>query len=84
MTSTWKKKPEERESLFIAEQNDVIRTNYIEAKINNLQKNNNCRLFSDRYYIDNHLSEGNKLTESKYKSRNSLGTVQETIIWPCT
>ena len=34
----------EIESLLIATQNNAIRTNYIEAKIEKTQENNKCRL----------------------------------------
>ena len=38
----------ETESLLIAAQNNIIRTNYIKAKIDKSQQNSKCRLCGDR------------------------------------
>ena len=50
-TWTWLRKgnlKRETESLIIAAQNNVIRTNYIEAKINETKQNSKCRLCGER------------------------------------
>ena len=57
----------ETESLLISAQN-IIKTNYIKAKIDNTQKNSNCRLCSDKDgTVNPTISECNKLTQKKYR-----------------
>ena len=67
----------ETESLLIATQNNVIRTNYIKVKIDNTQQNSKCRLYSDRDETINHIiSECSKLVQKECKTRyNWMGRV---------
>ena len=44
-------------NLLITAQNNAIRTNNIKAKINNIQKNNKCRLCSERDETVNQISK---------------------------
>ena len=68
MTRTWLRRgnlKRETESRLIPVQNNAIRTNYINTKVDNTLENNKCR------DIDNHLiSECGKLRQKKYKSRH--------------
>ena len=58
-------------SLLIGIQNNVIRTYYIIANINNTQKNGRCRLYGDRTETVNHIiSECSKLASKEYKSKH--------------
>ena len=49
----------ETESLQIAAQNNTIRTNRIEARIDKTQQNNRCRLCGDRDKTINHKNAAN-------------------------
>ena len=52
----------ETESLLIAAQNSVIRTNQIKVRIDKMQQNSKCRLCGDRDKTINHIvSECSKL-----------------------
>ena len=56
----------ETESLFIATENNAIRTNYVKAKIDNLQKNSKCRSCGDwDETFDNIIIEYSKQKEYK-------------------
>ena len=64
----------EIESLLIAAQNNVIRTNHIKARIDKTQQNSKCRLCDDRDKIINHkISECSKLAQKEYNTRPRLG-----------
>ena len=69
---TWlrkKKFKREIESLLIAAQNNVIRTNHIKARNNKSQQNSTCRLRGDREETINHIiSECSKLAQKEYKT----------------
>ena len=54
---------------MIAAQNNVIKTNYIETKIENTQENGECRLCGDKDKTINHKSECSKQVEEEYKNR---------------
>ena len=43
-----KRKPKETESFLIAAQNNAIRNNYIEAKIDKTKQNSKCRLCGEK------------------------------------
>ena len=58
------------EYLFIAAQNNAIRTNCIEDKIDNTQRNSNCILYGDGNETVNHISECCKLAQKEYKCRH--------------
>ena len=48
-----------------------MKTNYINAKIDNMQKNSKCRLCGDRDETVNHIkSECRELTQKEYKNRH--------------
>ena len=50
---------------------NAIRTNYIKAKIDNMQENSKGTLSGDRdKTIDPVISEYSKLTQSEYKTRH--------------
>ena len=73
MTWTWLRKENlkrKTESLLIAAQNNAIGTNYIKAKIDNSQQNSKGRLCGYRDETVNHISEGDKLIQTKYKSKH--------------
>ena len=54
----------ETESLLIAAQNNVLRTNYVKAKIDMTQQNSRYRLCDDRDKTINHIiSESSKLAQ---------------------
>ena len=80
----------ETESLLITVQNNVIRTIYIKAKIDNMLVNSKYRLCVYRDDTVNHMSsEYCKLQEKEYKVRydwvrkfNPLEIMQETEISP--
>ena len=60
----------ETEFLLIATQTNVMRTNYIKAKINNVQQNKKCRLCGDKDKIINHMiSKCSKLAQKEYNIR---------------
>ena len=69
---TWLRKgnfKRETESLLIAAQSNVIRTNQIKARIDMIQQNSKCRLCGDRDETINHIiSERSKLALKEYKS----------------
>ena len=73
-TWTWLRKENfkrETESLLIATQNNVIRTNHIKARIDKLQQNHKCWLCGDRDETINHIiSECGKLAHKEYKTRH--------------
>ena len=59
----------ETESLLIAAQNNVIRTNHIKARIDKTQQNSKCRLCCDRdETINRIISECSKLAQKEYKT----------------
>ena len=59
----------ETESLSIAAQNNAIRTNYVQSKIDKMQQNSKCRLCSERNETINHtISECRKLKQKVYKT----------------
>ena len=59
----------ETKSLLIAAQKNVIRTNYVKARIDKTQQNNWCRLCGDRDETINRIrSESSKLAEKVYKT----------------
>ena len=72
-TSAWLRKgnlKRETESLLMAAQNNSIRTNHIEARIDKTQQNSKCRLCSDRdETINPIISEYSKLAQKEHKSR---------------
>ena len=82
-TWTWPRKgnfKRETESLLIAAQNNVIRTNQIKSRIDKMQQNSKCRLCGDRNETINHIiSEYNKLAQKEYKSRHDW--VGKVIHW---
>ena len=73
-TRTWERKgnfKKETETLFIAAQNNAIRTNKMKARIDKTQQNSKCRLCSDRDETIHHIiSECSKLTQKEYKTRH--------------
>ena len=73
-TWTWLRKRNflrETESLLIAAQNNLTRTNHIKARIDKTQQNSKCRLCGDRDETINHIiSECSKLTQKEYKTRH--------------
>ena len=74
MTWTWlqKKNPKkETETLFIAAQNNAIRSNYIKAKIDNTLKNSESTSCSDRDETVNHIiSKCSILAQKEFKTRH--------------
>ena len=61
----------ETESLLMAAQNSVIRTNHIKARIDKTQQNSKCRLSGDRDETINHIiSECSKLAQKECKARH--------------
>ena len=81
-TRTWLRKgnfKRETESLLMAAQNNAIRTNRIEARIDKTQQNNN-RICNDREKTINHIiSECSKLAQKEYKARHDW--VGKVIHW---
>ena len=73
-TWTWLRKgnfKRETESLWIAVQNNAIRTNHIKARIDKTQQNSKYRLCSNRFETINHIiSECNKLAQKEYNIRH--------------
>ena len=53
------------ESLLIAAQNNIRRTNHIKARIDKMQQNSRGRLCGDRDEMINHMSECNKLAQKR-------------------
>ena len=72
-TLMWQRKgnlTRETWSLLIAALNNVIRTNYIKARIDKMPQNSRCRLCIERDETINHiLSECSKLAQKEYKTR---------------
>ena len=61
----------ETKSLLSAAQNNAIRTNHINARIDKTQQNIKCRLCGDRYESINHIiSKCRKLAQKEYKTRH--------------
>ena len=61
----------ETESFLIVAQNNAKRTNYFNAKIDKMQQNSKCRLYSDRDETINHIiSECSKLVQREYKTKH--------------
>ena len=59
----------EIESLLIAAQNNVIKTNPIKVRIDKTQQNSRCRLWGDRDETINHiLNKCSKLAQKEYKT----------------
>ena len=73
-TWTWLRKgnvKRETESLLIAVQDNAIRTNHIEARIDKTQQNSKCRLGGDRDETINHIiSECSKFAQKEYKAKH--------------
>ena len=69
---TWLKKgnlKRETESPVIGAQNNAIRTNYIEVRIDKTQQNSRCSICDDRDETTNHIiSEWSKLAQKEYKT----------------
>ena len=57
-----------------AVQNNPMRANHINAKIDNILENSKCWLFSDRdETVNDIISECSKLAQKKYKNQTRLG-----------
>ena len=73
-TWTWLRKANfkrETESLLMAAQNSVIRTNHIKARIDKMQQNSKCGLCCDRDETINHIiSECSKLAHKECNARH--------------
>ena len=82
-TWTWPRKgnfKRETESLLIAAQNNAIRTNHINTRIDKTQQNSKYRLCGDRDETINHIiSECSKLAQKEYKKRHDW--VGKVIHW---
>ena len=81
-TRTWLRKGKfkrETESLLIAVQNNAVRTNHINARIDKMQQNGKCRLCGDRDETINHISECSKLAQKECKTRHDW--VGKVIHW---
>ena len=82
-TWAWLKKgnlKRETESLFIAAQDNAIRTNHIKVWIDKTQQNSKCRLCGDWDETINHIiSECSKLAQKEYKTRRDW--VGKVIHW---
>ena len=79
-TGTWLKKRNllrEIEFLFLATQNNAIRTNFVKVKIDMTQHNCKCRLYGGRDETINHIvSKYSKLAQKEYKTKHTwMGTV---------
>ena len=58
----------ENESLLVAIQNNAIRTNYVEAKIDNMPQNSKCSLCGDRDETIIHIiSKCTKLAQREWQ-----------------
>ena len=68
---TWRKRKRKRETehLLMEVQNNVMRTNYVKAKVDNTQQNSKCRSGGDSDLKFNHISEYSKLAHKEYKTR---------------
>ena len=85
-TWTWLRKGDlkrESESLLIAAQNNTIRSNHFNARIDKTQQNSRCRLWCDKDETINHIiREYSKLAQKKYKSGNDwVGKVIHRELW---
>ena len=70
----------ETESLLIAAQNNAIRTNYVNTKIDKAQPNSKGTLCDHRDETINHIiSDCNKQAQKEYKSIRDL--VEKVIYW---
>ena len=73
-TSIWLRKghlERETKSLLIAAQNNIIRNNYVKAKIDKMPKYNIYRLCVDKDKTINHvINECSRLMQKKYKTRH--------------
>ena len=73
-TRTWRRKRNlmrKTESLVTTAQNNAIRTNYVEAKIDKIQQKSVCSLYCDRDKMNNHIiSECSKVAQKEYKTKN--------------
>ena len=81
-TWTWLRKENfkrETESLLITAQNNAVRTNHINARIDKMQQNSKCRLCGDRNETINHIGECRKLAQKEYKTRHDW--VGKVIHW---
>ena len=59
------------ESLLIAAQDNAMRTNYINARIDKIQQNSKCWLCGDRDETINHIiSEYNKSAQKEFKMKH--------------
>ena len=68
------------ESLLIAAQNNAVRTNHINARIDKTQQNSKCLLCGNRDETINHIiSECCKVAQKEYKSRHDW--VGKVIHW---
>ena len=80
---TWLKKgnfKSETESLLIRVQNNVVRTNYINARIDKTEENSRCKLCGDKDKTINHIiSESSKLALKEYKTKHEW--VGKVIHW---
>ena len=66
----------ETESLLIAAQNNAIRTNHINARIDKMQQNSKYRLCRDRHETINYIiSECSKLAQKEYNRHDWMGKV---------
>ena len=83
MTLIWQRRgnlKRETESLLIIAHNIAVKTNYIKAKIDNLQPNNNCWLCGNKDETVYHMiSNCSKLTEKENKTRHDW--VGKLIHW---
>ena len=67
-------------SFYIAAQNKYIKSNYIEAKIDNEQRNNNWKLWGNKDEMINHIeSKWGKLVQKEYKTWHDW--VDKLIHW---
>ena len=70
----------ETESLLMAAQNSIIRTNHIKVRIDKMQQNSKCRLCGDRDETINHIiSECSKLAQKECEARHDW--VGKVIHW---
>ena len=82
-TWTWLRKgnfKRETESPLIAAQDNAIRTNHINGRIDKTQQNSKCRLCVDRDETINHIiSECSKLAQKEHKAKHDW--VGKVIHW---
>ena len=69
----------ETESLYIAAENNAIRTTYIKTIIDKTQQNSSCWLCVDRDEIINRITECSSLAHKEYKTRHDW--VDKVIHW---